>query len=340
MTLPDVLQRTPHRRHNLLTGEWILVSPQRVERPWQGSIEKVPGSQRPRYETSCYLCPGNKRANGTVNPNYAHTYVFDNDFPALVPDSDPASSDKFSSLLHAAVVRGRSRVICFSPRHDLRMSRMDIPDIVRVVDTWVDQDSDLGREYVWVQIFENNGEMMGCSNPHPHGQLWAGSSLPNEPSKEDRRQREFLDAEGTPLLIAYGELERKNGERVILENEHWIVLVPYWAVWPFETLLLPKSSVQRLSELNPDRRQSLAGILQKLLAKYDALFSIDFPYSMGWHAAPHRRQPEQHWCLHAHFYPPLLRSATVRKFLVGYEMLSEPQRDLTAEQAAERLRGV
>jgi UDPglucose--hexose-1-phosphate uridylyltransferase len=340
MGLPSVFQKTPHRRRNILTGEWVLVSPQRVERPWQGSIEKSPVQGRPQYDPTCYLCPGNKRANGKRNPAYDHTFVFDNDFPALLPDSPDARQGDATSLLEASVVRGTSRVLCFSPRHDLRLSNMDITDIVRVVDAWAEQDAELGRTFQWVQIFENNGEMMGCSNPHPHGQLWASSSLPNEPTKEDIRQREYFESRKNPLLVAYGEMELKSGERVVVQNEHWTVLVPYWANWPYETLLLPKTAVRRFDELDAGRRQSLAAILQSILVKYDSLFSIEFPYSMGWHPAPHRGTAEQHWCLHAHFYPPLLRSATVKKFAVGYEMLSEPQRDLTAEQAAERLRNI
>ncbi len=333
----------PHRRYNALTGEYVLVSPHRAKRPWQGQVEKTPQETRPQYEPTCYLCPGNTRMGGNVNPTYEHTYVFPNDFSAILPDT-PEAEESAHPLLKLESVKGICKVICFSPRHDLTLPEMAVPDIRRVVDTWADLIIDLGRTYRWVQLFENKGAVMGCSMPHPHGQVWAGSALPNEPAKEERQQRDYFIEHHSPLLVDYAALEAEQQERLVVENEHWLAVVPYWAVWPFETLLLPRRHVLRLPDLNEAERDALAAILQRLLIKYDNLFETSFPYSMGWHGAPTgpgaADEDNGHWQLHAHFYPPLLRSATVKKFMVGYEMLAEAQRDLTAEQAAERLRAL
>jgi UDPglucose--hexose-1-phosphate uridylyltransferase len=329
----------PHRRHNPLTGDWILVSPHRTKRPWKGQVEKLPPDIRPPYDPRCYLCPGNTRASGESNPKYESTYVFVNDFAALLPDT-PLASHSSNHLFRAESQQGTCRVICFSPRHDITLPEMAIADIRGVVDLWAAQTEELGQDYRWVQIFENKGAVMGCSNPHPHGQIWAGSALPNEPAKEDVRQLAYLQEHKEPLLVAYAALETERQERIVVENEHWLAVVPYWAVWPFETLLMPRRHVLRLPDLVDGERDALADILKRLLTKYDNLFETSFPYSMGWHGAPFGKGDHAHWQLHAHFHPPLLRSATVRKFMVGYEMLSEAQRDLTAEQAAERLRAL
>ncbi len=334
----------PHRRYNPLTGEWVLVSPHRTKRPWQGQVEKTIQETRPQHDPNCYLCPGNERAGGAKNPNYESTFVFINDFAALLSDT-PADVLASHSLLQAESEQGTCRVICFSPRHDLTLPEMAVEDIRTVVDVWAEQVSELGQHYHWVQVFENKGTIMGCSNPHPHGQIWAGSALPNEPAKEENHQWLHYKTRGSNLLVDYTDLETNRQERVVVDNDHWLAVVPYWAVWPFETLLLPRRHVLHLPDLNEAERDALAGILKRLLTKYDNLFEVSFPYSMGWHGAPNyssgsgqvESRDYPYWQLHAHFYPPLLRSATVKKFMVGYEMLGEAQRDLTAEQAAERL---
>jgi len=331
------LSEHPHRRYNPLTREWILVSPQRTQRPWQGQVEKDAEDRRPAYDPDCYLCPGNARAGEARNPQYTGTFVFTNDFPALLPETPPAGSGP-EPLLRAESEPGTCRVVCFSPRHDLTLPEMTEGEIRDVVDVWADQVAELGQRYRWVQVFENKGEIMGCSNPHPHGQIWAGSALPNEPAKEERAQRAHLDAGRGILLVVYAALETKQRERLVLEDDHWLVVVPYWAIWPFEALLLPRRPVLRLPDLTAPERESLARTLKRLLTRYDNLFETSFPYSMGWHGAPTDGGAYPHWQLHAHFYPPLLRSAKVKKFMVGYEMLGEPQRDLTPEQAAESLR--
>lgn len=326
----------PHRRYNPLTGEWVLVSPHRNKRPWQGRQEKTMPEQRPQYDPTCYLCPGNVRANGEQNPQYEQTFVFMNDYPALLPDVPEAASR--SQLLKAGSVQGTCRVMCFSPRHDLTLPEMTPQELRVVINTWSDQITELSQQYRWVQVFENKGELMGCSNPHPHGQIWAENILPNEIIAENDHQLAYYREHGSPLLVDYAQLEAGEGERIVVENDDWLAVVPYWAVWPFETMLLPRRHVLRLPDLTDSQRDTLAEILKLLLTRYDNLFETSFPYSMGWHGAPHDDGDGAHWQLHAHFYPPLLRSATVRKFMVGYEMLGEAQRDITAEQAAERLR--
>lgn len=335
----QLLAQWPHRRLNALTGEWLLVSPHRARRPWQGQVEPLPPVYRPPYAADCYLCPGNPRAGSARNPRYTSTFVFTNDFQAVLPDAPAMADETPSSLFRASGVRGTCRVICFSPRHDLTLADMPVEDIAAVVDVWADQTAELGRTYRWVQVFENKGATMGCSNPHPHGQIWATDFLPTEPEREDARQREYWHANGTALLLDYLQAERAVDVRVVTQNDDWTIVAPWWAMWPFETLVIPSRPVQRMPDLKPAERRSLAAILKTLLTAYDRLFATSFPYTMGWHGAPTADTGDApHWQLHAHFYPPLLRSATVRKFMVGYEMLSEPQRDITAEQAAERLR--
>ena len=329
----------PHRRYNALTGEWITVSPHRTKRPWKGQVEKPPREELPQYDHKCYLCPGNTRAEGTINPDYEQIYVFENDFAALLPDSPPVDGS-IKPLLRAETEQGTCRVICFSPRHDLTLAEMPESEIRLVIDTWVSQVEELANSYRWVQVFENRGAIMGSSNPHPHGQVWAGTSLPNEPFKEERQQNEYFLQYKSPLLLDYVNVELEQQERVLFHNDYWLIVVPYWALWPFETLVLPRRHILRLPELLTEERDALAEILKILLIKYDNLFEVSFPYSMGWHGAPNESGDFNHWQLHAHYYPPLLRSATVKKFMVGYEMLAEAQRDLTAEQASARLRGL
>ncbi len=373
----------PHRRYNPLTGEWILVSPQRAQRPWLGAVEKTPLERLPEHDPKCYLCPGNSRANnGPVNPPYTGVFVFDNDFPALLADgphttdSRPQTTDdgrrtteidhpssvvrRPSSLMSSAPERGICRVICFSPRHDLTLAELPAAQVRAVVDAWMAQCEELGArdDIAYIQLFENKGEIMGCSNPHPHGQLWANETLPTEPAKEQSGQLAYLRGAGSvesgawsveraashaprcPLLLDYLDLERREGERILFENDHFTCLVPFWAVWPFETMILPRRHVRRMVETTPAERDALADALRRMTARYDNLFEVSFPYTMGVHQAPYDGEPHEEWQLHLHFFPPLLRSATVRKFMVGYEMLAQPQRDLTPEQAADRLRAL
>jgi UDPglucose--hexose-1-phosphate uridylyltransferase len=329
----------PHRRFNLLTNEWILVSPHRTQRPWLGQIETLAVEARAPYDPDCYLCPGNARAGGNRNPLYESTFVFDNDFAALLPDA-PADQIDARSLLRATNERGICRVICFSPRHDLTLPQMPQADIRRVVETWIAQTRELGaHDFVnHVQVFENKGALMGASNPHPHCQVWATEHIPTEPAKELRAQADHLRTHDSCLLCDYLKLELGDGARIVTQNDHFVALVPFWAMWPFETLLLARRHIGSLLDLDDAERGALANLVKRLTARYDQLFQISFPYSMGFHQAPtdHSAHPETH--LHAHYYPPLLRDATVRKFMVGYEMLAEPQRDITPETAAARLR--
>ena len=324
----------PHRRYNPLLDEWLLVSAERTSRPWKGGQE-VPASQEVvEYDPDCYLCPRNSRANGERNPNYESTFVFTNDFAALRPDSPKASME--DGLLQAMSEAGTCKVLCFSPRHDLSLSRMTAEQARTVVDLWAEQTADLGSSFAWVQVFENRGAAMGASNPHPHGQIWAGDVLPREAVKEDGTQRRHFEAHGTQMLLDYAAQEL-GGPREVAGDDDWLVVVPFWAAWPFETLVIPRRPVRSIPDLTARQRDALARRLTELLCGYDKLFDEPFPYSMGWHQAPFDGADRTYWQLHAHFYPPLL-GATVRKFMVGYELLSEPQRDITAEQAAERLR--
>lgn len=330
----------PHRRYNPLSGEWVLVSPQRGKRPWQGQVDTPDIVPMHSHDPGCYLCPGNSRISGDVNPDYSDIYVFKNDFAALTSDAPEATAQTIEAdpLFLTQQVTGECRVICFSPDHSKTLPELEAGQIRKVVDCWADQSAELGRIYQWVQIFENKGAMMGCSSPHPHGQIWAQSALPSLPAAEDRNQREWMAAHGTPMLLQTAMHESANGTRTVVATEHWIAIVPFWASWPFETLLLPRFAVLRMTDLTDVQRDDLALALQRLTCAYDNLFQCSFPYSMGWHGAPFGQEDDSHWQLHAHFYPPLLRSAEIRKFMVGYEMMAEPQRDLTPEQAAALLR--
>jgi UDPglucose--hexose-1-phosphate uridylyltransferase len=330
----EALEALPHRRYDPLLDQWVLVSAGRTQRPWLGRRERMSASSAIEHDPACYLCPGNRRANGAVNPDYESTFVFTNDFAALRPDVPPAAIE--AGLLRAEVEPGTCRVICFARRHDLTLAAMAQPDVRRVVDVWAEQTAELGERYQWVQVFENRGEAMGASNPHPHGQIWAGTALPNAAAREDATQRAYHAAHGRQLLLDAVEQET-GGPRVVAENDDWLVVVPFWAAWPFEVLLVARAPTRRLPDLDDGRRHSLAAILIEVLGAYDGLFDLSFPYSMGWHQAPFRNADESHWQLHAHFFPPLL-DAEKRKFMVGYELLAETQRDLTAEDAAERLR--
>ena len=325
----------PHRRYDPLSDQWILVSADRTDRPWQGTVDSPPTTERPAYDPSCYLCPGNTRANGETNPPYERTFVFTNDFAALRPDT--TSERLEDGLLVAEGEPGTCRVVCYDPGHALTMSRMSAASVRAIVDLWADQTTELGADYRWVQVFENRGEAMGASNPHPHGQIWAGTALPRDAAREDTTQRRHHERTGRRLLADYVQQET-GGPRVVVEDEDWLVVVPFWAAWPFETLIVPKTPAQRLADLSPATRDRLAAALVDLLTRCDDLFGVPFPYSMGWHQAPFDGDDHDHWQLHAHVYPPLLRSASVRKFMVGYELLAETQRDITPEDAAARLR--
>ncbi len=330
---------SPHRRFNPLTREWVLVSPHRTARPWQGQVETLDTPKSPPYDPACYLCPGNERVGGARNPQYESTFVFDNDFAALKPDA-PLDRTNQDDLLIAESEPGICRVVCFSPRHDLTIANMDLADLRTVTDTWVAQFEELGaRDGIhYVQIFENRGAMMGASNPHPHCQIWASRSIPNEVAKEQASLIAWQEQHAVCLLCRYAEIERKAGDRVVEENGGFLAVVPYWAVWPFETMILAKRHMTAIDQLSEEERAQLAAILKRMTARYDRLFQTPFPYTMGFHQRPTDGKPHDEWHLHAHFYPPLLRSATVRKFMVGYEMLATPQRDITPEAAAERLR--
>ena len=329
----------PHRRLNPLTREWVLVSPQRNERPWQGQVERQETESLAPYDPSCYLCPGNERAGGHRNPKYSETFVFENDFAALRPDAPRSATENHDELLVARPESGICRVVCFSPRHDLTLARMMPQDIRRVVNTWSDEIHTLGQrqDINYVQIFENRGALMGCSNPHPHGQIWATSAVPNEPLKEQNSLSEYAASRGSCLLCDYLEREQKSAERMVCENESFVAVVPFWAVWPFEVMLLSKRHVSDLTLLDETERSLLADALKRITVRYDNLFQISFPYSMGFHQRPTDGASHEEWHLHAHFFPPLLRSASVKKFMVGYELLAMPQRDLTQESAAVRL---
>jgi len=333
---------SPHRRLNPLTGEWVLVSPHRAKRPWQGQVEKTAAENLPQYDPTCYLCPRNERAGGVVNPDYSGTFVFDNDFAALLPSESTDNHVSGHPLLVSAPEQGICRVVCFSPRHDLTLPELDIPAIENVLATWTRESADLaGRDFIqYVQVFENKGAVMGCSNPHPHSQLWSQSQIPNEVAKELATQTAYFNEHGRPLLVDYIREEQKRKERILAVNDHFTALVPFWAVWPFEVMVVGHRPAAALSDLTPVEVTALADVFKQVTTRYDNLFEISFPYSMGFHQAPADGQPHPEWVLHAHFYPPLLRSATVRKFMVGYEMLAMPQRDITPETAVERLLGL
>lgn len=335
------LKQHPHRRYNPLTREWVLVSPHRTERPWQGQVEEATAELQPEYDPSCYLCPGNGRAGKERNPQYGSTFVFDNDFAALRPETPEGGIDE-RGLIVAQAERGNCRVVCFSPRHDLTIGRMRVEDIGNVVDTWVAQYQELGAlSFInYVQIFENRGAMMGASNPHPHGQIWANENAPNEAAKEGRTQNDYYSAHQSCLLCDYLDLELNAEARAVCENDSFLALVPFWAIWPFEIMIISKRHVTALDVLDDGERLALAGILKQVTNGYDNLFRVSFPYTMGFHQRPTDGAPHSEWHLHAHFYPPLLRSATIRKFMVGYELLAMPQRDITPESAAQRLREV
>jgi UDPglucose--hexose-1-phosphate uridylyltransferase len=333
-TAPTVVLSGPHRRYNPLCDEWLLVSAERTARPWLGREESPQPRDSQAYDETCYLCPGNTRATGERNPAYESTFVFANDFAALQPDSPFATME--DGLLRAETERGTCLVLCFTPRHDLSVAQMQPAQVRSIVDVWSSQTASLGERYQWVQVFENRGSAMGASNRHPHGQIWAGSALPVEAAKEDRAQRRYFEANGRSLLLDYAAQEI-SGPRTLVADDEWLIVVPFWAAWPFETLVIPRRPVTSLPDLDERQRNALSERLIDLLRGYDGLFGMPFPYSMGWHQAPFGAGPQKHWQLHAHFYPPLLQAA-MRKFMVGYELLSEPQRDITAEDAAARLR--
>jgi UDPglucose--hexose-1-phosphate uridylyltransferase len=335
----DWMER-PHRRKNPLSGEWILVSPHRAARPWLGQLEQPAQEASPPYDPTCYLCPGNERAGGVRNPNYSSTFVFDNDFPALIPDQSCGKLDD-RSLLIAKTERGICRVLCFSPRHDLSVPSMDLDMLEPVVLAWTSQTEELEKLPFtgYVQVFENRGSVMGASNPHPHCQIWASESIPNEIVKENASQVHYLHERRSCLLCDYLNLDGA-GERLVCENEYFSVVVPFWAVWPFETLVISKPHWAGLVDVDGPGRRGLGEILREVTRRYDALFGVPFPYSMGFHQRPARSPDKIAWHLHAHYYPPLLRSATIRKFMVGYELLASPQRDFTPEMAAARLRNL
>ena len=348
-----------HRRKNMLNGEWVLVSPHRNNRPWQGATEVAAEEQLPAYDAACPLCPSNKRANGEINPDYLFTHVFTNDFGALVPsENSTAASNELvldnDDLFKAEEAHGVAKVICFSPDHNKTLPELSVEEAIKIVETWQEEFRVLSADYSCIHIFENKGEIMGCSQPHPHGQIWAHNHRSTEIQREHETQLAYFQKHNSCMLADYIKREQADEQRIVVENQHWLVVVPYWAKWPFETLLLCKADIQTIDQLDKDQSSSLAEILRVLTIKYDNVFECSFPYSMGWHNCPldsdeelsspsHQSSIEapshnSYWRLHAHFYPPLLRSATVKKHMVGYEMLAESQRDLTAETAAKILR--
>ncbi|WP_150468331.1 UDP-glucose--hexose-1-phosphate uridylyltransferase [Francisella sp. SYW-9] len=326
-----------HRRKNILTNEWILVSPHRLNRPWQGQSEENIKDTRPEYDENCYLCPTNTRANGETNPDFKETFIFENDFSALSKEKIAKDLEINDDLFQVSGATGVAKVVCFSAKHNLTMASMQESDITKVIDLWSDEVSALSKKYQWVQVFENKGSIMGCSNPHPHGQIWACDFLPTEAQKEEHSQKEYFEKNRSNMLLDYTNREINEKERIIYQNDDWLVVVPFWATWPYETLLLPKFKCSHLNFLTSEQSVSLANALKTLLVKYDKLFDTSFPYSMGWHGSIGAKESD-HWQVHAHFYPPLLRSATVKKFMVGFEMLGESQRDITPELAAQVLR--
>ena len=335
------LKEHPHRRFNPLTREWILVSPHRSKRPWLGQVENAAVEAATTYDPSCYMCPGNTRADGAINPRYESTYVFDNDFPALLADT-PHGSLNINEVVVAESEEGICRVVCFSPRHDLTLAGMSLSEIRRVIDLWADQYDELGAvSFIrYVQIFENRGAIMGASNPHPHGQIWASASVPDEPGKEQAALREYATRRYSCLLCDYLTIEREKHDRMIFENAHFSLVVPFWAIWPFETMIISRQHLGAMTDFSDEQRDALADVIKRLTTRYNNLFQTPFPYSMGFHQRPTDNESHPEWHFHAHFYPPLLRSASVRKFMVGYEMLGTPQRDITAETAAATLRDI
>ena len=330
----------PHRRYNPLLDEWILVSPHRAKRPWQGQNETISTEKRPEYDAECYLCPGNVRANGLQNPDYKDCFVFENDFAAMKQEEIAFEQDEKPTFFKSQPERGISRVVCFSPRHDLTLPEMEVEDIEKIIRTWQKEYISLGKfDYInHVQIFENKGSVMGCSNPHPHGQIWAQSSLPTQVAKTQASFKAYFDKNKSSLLGDYLKQELEQKERIVLENEHFVVLVPFWAVWPYEVMIISKRHLGRITDLTDEEVKAYADIMKAITIKYDNLFSTSFPYSSGIHQAPTDGEEHPEWHFHMHFYPPLLRSATVKKFMVGYEMLGESQRDITAEKSAAILR--
>lgn len=330
----------PHRRYNALTGEWVLVSPHRAKRPWLGQVEKLAAETLPTHDPTCYLCPRNERAGGVFNSDYSGTYVFNNDFAALLPDTADEEPASPHPLLVSAPEQGQCLVVCFSPRHDLTLPELDLPAIENVLNTWTVESAKLAElDYInYVQVFENKGAMMGCSNPHPHSQIWSQSQVPNEIVKELAAQKEYFSKNNCQLLLDYAQEEHKQKDRILFANDHFTAMVPFWAVWPFEVLVTAHRPTAHMKDLTASEVSALAEVFKQVATRYDNLFEISFPYSMGFHQAPADGQPHPEWVLHAHFYPPLLRSATIRKFMVGYEMLAMPQRDITPETAAERLK--
>lgn len=335
------IENTPHKRLNILTGEWVLVSPHRMKRPWQGKVEKVTKKKEENYNHECYLCPGNVRAGGIENPDYKTTFIFQNDFSALkpLPSLEIINNEE---LIQAKAESGICKVVCFSPRHDLSLAEMEKESIIGVIETWIDEYKTISSldNINYITIFENKGELMGCSNRHPHGQIWAQNSIPNEPLKETIRQKEYFDKKNSCLLCDYLKKENELSRRIVVDNDDFVLLVTFWATWPFETIIIPKFHSQNILTLNPKQKKSLADILSEITTRYDNLFQTSFPYSMGFHQSPtdSNEYPEWHW--HIHFYPPLLRSESVKKFMVGYEMLAMPQRDLSSELSAEMLKNL